>query len=164
MKSTSEKVALVIAILIIILVISGIVGGVFLVKKLMYKDSITGEKFVSVMEDNSFYVVDIKERLDDSYFAINEAYVAKKDEYQVEFYTFKNDEAANYFYETNKKKNDSNTVNTKIDFKGENYAVFNIETKTKYKFLEIIDKAVIYINADKEYKDSVKDIVKKLGY
>lgn len=166
MNSKTEKIALVIAILLIILFISGIVGGVFLVKKLIHvsKESITTEKFVEVMEDNDFKVANVTDQFKGSDIHVKEGYVARKDDYQVEFYTFKNEDDADSFYRVNKAKFDTDVANTRVQLSGKNYASFNIEANGKYKFLERIDKTVIYINVDKEYKSNVKNVVKKLGY
>ena len=154
MKSTTEKIALAIAIVLILLVISGIVGGVILIKKFVHisKDSITSDKFIEIMEDNDFKVVEVTSQFKGSDIYVKEGYVAKKDEYQIEFYTFKNVDDADSFYNVNKAKFDTNVANTKVDFSGKNYATFNIEANGKYKFLERIDKTVIYINVDKNIK------------
>lgn len=166
MKSTTEKVALAIAILIIILVISGIIGGVFLITKLVNvtKDSITGEKFAVIMEKNGFDVSEKKNEFLGPYIKLDKAYVAEKDDYEIEFYTFKNESSAEEFFNTQKRKLDSDNARTRVDFSGKNFATFNIETNGRYKFLERVDKTVICLNVDKDYKDDVKDAVKDLGY
>jgi hypothetical protein len=166
MKSTTEKVALAIAIILILLVISGIVGGVLLIKKFINisKDSITSDKFIEIMEDNDFKVVEVTKQFTGSDIYVKEGYVAKKDDYQIEFYTFKNVDDAESFYRVNEAKFDTNVANRRVELSGKNYASFNIEANGKYKFLERIDKTVIYINVDKDYKDDVKSIVKELGY
>jgi hypothetical protein len=164
MKSTTEKVALAIAIILILLVISGIVGGVLLIKKFINisKDSITSDKFIEIMEDNDFKVVEVTKQFTGSDIYVKEGYVAKKDDYQIEFYTFKNVDDAESFYRVNEAKFDTNVANRRVELSGKNYASFNIEANGKYKFLERIDKTVIYINVDKDYKDDVKSIVKEL--
>lgn len=166
MKSKTEKIALVIAILIILLVIGGIIGGVFLIKKLINvsKEAITSEKFISIMEDNDFDVVEVTKQFSGSDVYVKEGYVAKKDGYQIEFYTFKNKDDADTFYRINKEKFDTDTAKTKVQFSGKNYATFNVEANGKYKFLERIDKTVIYVNVDDDYKSDIKSTVKKLGY
>lgn len=164
MKSTSEKVALAIAIVIIITVISAIVGGIVLISKLINhtKDSITADKFVSVMEDNGFEVTESKSRF--LGIRLDKGYIAKKDEYQIEFYTFKDLDSAKEFFRLNKAKYDTDSAKTRVDLSGRNYSSFNIEADGKYKLLERVDKTVVCVNVDKEYKNDAKNMVDKLGY
>ena len=166
MKSKTEKIALAIAIILIILMVSGIIGGIFLFKKFVHitKESITADKFISIMEDNDFNVVDVTNQFKNADVYVKEGYVAKKDNYQIEFYTFKNVDDADTFFRINREKFDTNSAKTRVEFSGRNYSSFNVETNGKYKFLERIDKTVIYINADDDYKSDVKDAVKELGY
>ena len=166
MKSTTEKVALIIAILIILLVVGGIIGGIVLIRKfvIITKDSITAEKFVSIMKDNDFDVYEVTDQFKGSDVYVKEGYVAKKDDYQIEFYTFKNVDDADTFFRINQEKFDTKTAKTKVQLSGKNYASFNVEANGKYKFLERIDKTVIYINVDDDYKSDIKSTVKKLGY
>ena len=166
MKSTTEKIALVIAIIWISLIISAVVGGVFLFKNFVFKtkESITSEEFISKMEENHFNVTDVTKQLEGEDVEVKEGYVARKDNCQVEFYTFKNEDDADTFYKTTKVKLDSDTASTRIQFSGRNYASFNIETNGKFKFLERINKTVVYVNVDNTYKNDIKDVLRDLGY
>ena len=166
MNKKALAITIIYAVVMISIIVSLIIGGIFLIKKYVHisKESITGEKFVEIMEDNDFKVSDVKYQFKNSDVKIKEAYVAKKDEYQIEFYTFEDVDDADYFFRINKEKFDSNSAKTRVDLNGKNYASFNIEANGKYKFLERIDETVIYINVDREYKDNVKDMVKILGY
>ena len=163
MKSNTEKIALAIAILIIILVIAGIVGLVSLVKRVFHitKEAISVNTFIEVMEDNDFAVTKVTDK--DSTNA-KDAYIAEKGEYQIEFYTFDDVDDADDFFNITRSKFDSDRANTRIQFHGRNYESFNIVTGGKYKFVERIDKTVIYVNVDNEYKKSVNDALEKLGY
>ncbi len=166
MKSKTEKIALAIAIILIILIISGIIGGVILLKKVIHitKDSITSEKFISIMEDNDFDVIEVTDQFKGSDVYVKEGYVARKDDYQIEFYTFKNEDDADTFFRINREKFDANVAKSKVEMSGKNYSSFKLEANGKYKFLERINKTVIYINVDDDYKSDIKDTVKKLGY
>ena len=166
MKSKTEKIALIIAIIWVILVIAAIVGGVFLFKKFVgiSKDSITADKFISIMEKNDFTIVNVTNQFEDADVDVKEGYVAKRENYQVEFYTFKNEDDAETFYKINQAKFDTNSAKTRIQLSGKNYSSFNVEANGKFKFLERINKTVIYINVDDEYKSDVKDVLKELGY
>ena len=166
MKSKGEKIAFVIAILIIVLMIAAIVGGIKLFIKFINitKDSITTDKFISIMEDNNYKVTNVKNQSKDADIDIKEAYVAKKNNKQIEFYTFYNESDAKMFFRINKEKFDDDYAKTKVSLSGSNYNSFNIEVDGQYKFVERIDKTVIYINIAEEYKPEIKSIVHKLGY
>ena len=166
MNKKALIITLTVAVIIIALVVTGIVGGIFLVKKYVNisKKSITGDKFVEIMEDNGFKVSDVKYQFKNADVKVKEAYVAQKDEYQIEFYTLKDEDDADLFFRINREKFDTDSAKTKVELSGKNYASFNVEANGKYKFLERIDETVIYINVDKEFKSDVKDMVKTLGY
>lgn len=68
------------------------------------------------------------------------------------------------FYKINKAKFENSAATSQVTFNGKNYSSYSITTGGKYKFVERVEKTVIYLNVDKEYKDDVKDLVKELGY
>lgn len=45
-----------------------------------------------------------------------------------------------------------------------NYGIYSLITKKDYKYISRIDNTLIYVNVDKDYKDTVKDILKEIGY
>lgn len=166
MKTKGEKIALVVAIILIIGFITGAIFGIkALVKHVkVLKDELSVKQFTSIMKDNDFDVVDVTTQFADADIKVKEARVAKNDDYQIEFYTFDESDDAELFYRVNKAKFEDDTVNTRVDLKGGNYESYGRTTKDKYQFIIRVEKSVVYVNVDKEYKKAAQDIVKKLGY
>ena len=94
-----NKKALVV-VLIVVLIIAAVVtiGGCLIVKFLnIEKESLTVKEFISIMEHNDFEVEEVTNQFDDADIEIEEAYVAVGEDYQIEFYTFEDDENAEMF-------------------------------------------------------------------
>lgn len=166
MKSKTEKIALIIAIVIILLVIiGGVIGGYFFFKYVkLAKEAITSKEFIQIMEDNDFEIADVTEQFEDADIEVKKGYVALGDDYQIEFYTFDDEDEAKMFFKVNKAKFETDSASSEVSLNGKNYSVYSVTSNGKYKFVERIDKTVIYLNVDKEHKDDVKDLVKELGY
>lgn len=166
MKTKGEKIALVVAIILIIAFITAAIFGIkALVKHVkVLKDELSINEFTSIMKDNDFDVADVTTQFADADIKVKEARVARKGDYQIEFYTFDESDDAELFYRVNKAKFGDDIVNTRVDLKGGNYESYGITTKDKYQFIIRVEKSVVYVNVDKEYKKDAQDIVKKLGY
>lgn len=166
MKTKGEKIAFIVAIILIVLFITGLVFGIraFIKNVKFIKDAVSVKEFTSIMRDNDFDVVDVTDQFADADIKVKEARVAKRGGYQIEFYTFDESSDAELFYRVNKAKFEEDYINTRADLQGRNYQSYTITTKDKYQFIIQVEKSVVYVNADKEYKNDVKEIVKKLGY
>ncbi len=47
---------------------------------------------------------------------------------------------------------------------GKNYEIYELTTSLMYMYTSRIDNTLIYISANKEDKNEIKDLIKKLGY
>lgn len=161
-KNTNKKTTIII-IAIIVLIIALCIGAYSLLNK--PKTAISADTFNSSMTDKNYAVVDIINQYNE-YDYIKKAYVAKNDNYQIEFYETSNNDYAIQMYDNNKQtfeneKSDSSIETTKS---AKNYSVYSLTVNGKYKYISRIDNTIIYINADKEYKDEIKEVIKELGY
>ena len=117
------------------------------------------------MEENDFEVGEVTDQFEDADIEVEEAYVAVGDDYQIEFYTFEDEENAEMFFKVNKAKFDEDSASSRVSLNGKNFTSFSITTDGEYRFVERVDETVIYLDVDEEYKDEVKELVKEeLGY
>lgn len=131
------------------------------------RESIDEDEFISIMTNEGFNIVNIEKQFAE-YGYFEEAYVAvdKSGNYQIEFYELENDSYAINFYNTNKETFEASktgsSVYTNVDLTDSNR--YTLTTEDSYKVLSRIDETVVYLNVDKEYKNEVINILKKLGY
>ena len=168
MKSKGEKIALAVAIFIIILyivgTISALVFGFKFVKEnvMLVKDSITPEKFVSIMKEEGFEVKEISAHADGV--ESKKGYKAENGKYIIEFYEFENEIDSNLFFLEKQQDMDSKTSTKKISMSGENYSTFTLVRNGIYTFIERIDKTVIIVNGTSKQENSSKELLKSFGY
>lgn len=158
-----------IKILIIVgIILAVIIGAICIgVSKLnKEKTPVKAEEFRTTMESNGFKVVDVTSQFAQYNGYMNTAYVAQKDEYQIEFFVLSSLDNAVSMYNTNKAKFESQKANASGSYETsiKNYSVYSITTNGKYKYVSRIDDTLIYIDADTTYQGDIKAIVKKLGY
>lgn len=161
-----NKKALVIILIVVLILAAVIAAGVFLVAKFVNveKEALTAKEFISIMEDEDYLVGEVTDQFEDADIEVEEAYVAVGDDYQIEFYTFEDEENAEMFFKVNKAKFDEDSASSKVSLNGKNFTSFSITADGEYRFVERVDETVIYLDVDEEYKDEVKEIIEKLGY
>lgn len=161
-----NKKALLIVLIVVLILAAVIAAGVFLVVKFVNveKEALTAKEFISIMEDEDFLVGEVTDQFEDADIEVEEAYVAVGDDYQIEFYTFEDEENAEMFFKVNKAKFDEDSASSKVSLNGKNFTSFSITADGEYRFVERVDETVIYLDVDEEYKDEVKEIIEKLGY
>jgi len=162
-----NKKALVVVLIVVLLIAAVISTGVYLVVKFVNveKEVLTAKEFISIMEEQDFLVGEVTDQFEDADIEVEEAYVAVGDDYQIEFYTFEDEENAEMFFKVNKAKFDEDSASSRVSFNGKNFTSFSITTDGEYRFVERVDETVIYLDVDEEYKDEVKELVKEeLGY
>lgn len=131
------------------------------------KEALDEENFRRIMTDTGFTIVDVEKQFEE-YGYFDDALIAleQTSNYQIEFYELENEGYAKSFYDNNKEifeasKTDK-SIYTNLDLTERNK--YTLVTETEYKVISRIEDTVIYINVNKEYKDEVNNILKKLGY
>lgn len=131
------------------------------------KEAIDDEKFKNIMEKDGFSITSAKDQFSE-YDYIEDVYLAidKNSTYQIEFYELEDDEYAISFYNVNKEifqaSETDKSVYTNVDLTESNK--YTLTTEDDYKVLSRIEDTVIYVDVDKEYKEEVQSVLKKLGY
>lgn len=168
MKSTGEKVALIIAIILIITFITGaicaVVFGIKFFKEhvMIIKDSITAEKFVSIMKDEGFETKEITGYADNV--ESKKAYKAQNGDYTIEFYEFDTELDSTFFYHNREEKVNSKSATKKVSMSGNNYELLTLVKNGEYYFIERIDKTVVIVYGSSKHEEASKTVLKKFGY
>ena len=125
------------------------------------KKSINTSEFKSIVRDNGYYVISIKDQFKE-YNYITEALLARKDNVNIEFYVMIDDENAKAFYDLNKEVMDAYRTSDSMYKDKQNKYV--LSTDERYMVISLIDNTCIYVDTEITNKAKVNSILKKLGY
>jgi len=151
-----------------ILIICGIVILTFIFTACGNKTAIDINTFISTMESQDFYIKDVTDQYA-GYEVFTSATLAinPTSEYQIEFYTFVNDDMAKDSFNVTKKnqiepyeEGSSSNVSVNTD----NYSKYAVTANGQYMFISRIDNTMVYVKAPDSYKDEVKKFIDELGY
>ena len=125
----------------------------------------TTEEFRQIAQAHDYTVADVSGQYAD-YEHIIEATVAKKDDYQIDFYVIDGVENATILFNNNKQifENSKGSSSSKVTSNIGNYSSYALNSNGKYNYICRVENTLVYINVDEEYKDEVKAIIKELGY
>lgn len=130
------------------------------------KTAITTSEFKSKTERLGYTNVDVTSQYA-SYGYIKEATVAQSPNgFQVEFYVLDDDGNATSMFNTNKgtfetyKGNSSSESSSSMG----NYSSYTLNSSGYYMHLCRVDNTLLYIKVTDTYKDSIKSLIKELGY
>ncbi len=131
------------------------------------KTAITSDDFKSKMESSGYTVQEATNQMSD-YDYIKQVYIAISSDstYQIEFYELSDNDYASSFFNNNKKtfEDSKSSGSTETSVSVGNNEKYTLTTNGKFTFVSRIDNTVIYLNVDDNYKSSVKDVLKNLGY
>lgn len=158
-----KKALIIIGIIVAILVV---VGLIVLNSLNVEKEPLTADMFLARMQSKGYTMTDTTVQFSQYGDLMKKSYAAQKSGYQIEFYELSTEENAISMYNTNKAKFESQKTNASSSATASmnNYATYALTTNGKYKYVSRIDNTLIYIDVAETYKDTVKDIVKELGY
>lgn len=158
-----KKVLVVVGIIVVVLI--GIFVAVFSTLN-KEKTSISADTFNTTMLAKDYVMTDTTSQFAQYGSYMTKSYAAQKSGYQIEFYELSSVENAISMYNTNQKKFESQKSNASISSTAsmKNYSTYSLTTNGKYKYVSRIDNTLIYVDADDDYKDTIKDIMKEIGY
>ncbi|MGN0430917.1 MAG: hypothetical protein ACI4EQ_01005 [Lachnospiraceae bacterium] len=129
------------------------------------RTAVSVSEFNNVLEDKGYIIEDATGQIaPESITAIS---LAVGDDYQIEFYEFKNNAAATAVFNENKnifESYASGGASAEITKNIMNYSYYSVTSSGTYYMLAKIDNTMLYAVADSEYKDEIVEIVKELGY
>lgn len=121
----------------------------------------TTDTFTEVMEGRGFTVYDVTETTDMGELKAT-ALVAVGDKFQVELWTFETNKIAGRVFDNNRRIAENVTSTSHASVSSGDYDKYTQTTSEMYWFIARVENTFIYCVADKEYKDTVIDIMKEL--
>jgi len=129
------------------------------------KNPISADSFITQMESEGFTVIDVTSSTETNGNA-TKVLIAKKGNYQIEFYQLINKEIGEAVFETNKRIFDEEhsfkTLSLSVSISNHNYYAFNADED--FHMISQIDDTMLYCDASVAYRDEIISIVEKLGY
>lgn len=138
---------------------------VFLLAGCGSQKALTDKAFFSKMKENGFKVEEDTKGAAE-YNEVKTIILASNSEYQIEYYAFEKEEYAINFFNSNKEVIEESFAggNAHITSSAVYNQNFSVTTSTDYVYLARMKDTSILVLADKEDKNSVEAIMKKLGY
>lgn len=150
--------------IIILLVIIGII--VFAVLNSGRK-AITLEKFEEKAKENGYNIADIQNDITDKE-EVTGAKVAMSEDYSyiIRFYTLKDNDVANSFYNEQKEEITKNKQegNEPVEKSGKNDSTYTLKSNGKYMYISKIDNTILQLTVNEAEEKKVTEFIKKLGY
>ncbi len=152
---------------LIVIIAVAVLGGFVMLKTLdVEKEAMTSEEFKAFMEDKGFQVIDATSQLEGQNPALEKVYIAMKDDYQIEFFELSDVEITKQVYAGNvntaKATAGSSRVTTNVDMN--NYNKYSLQSDGQYTYISRIDSTMIFIRESETHKDTIKTLMKEIGY
>lgn len=131
------------------------------------KEVMTTEEFNKICEDNDLIITDAKDQFEDVTYLKEASIASSLSGWQIEFFTFENEEYAKDMYEKNKKdfeENKDGDVALEKSTNLKNYSTYILSTSDNYMYISRVDNTVIYLKVSDSNKKDVQKILKKLNY
>lgn len=126
------------------------------------KTPVTLDEFKQTMQKAGYSIHDVTAQYGEIAQSVT---VARKDNYQVEFFVLKSDEDAAASFASNKNRLEPmEGGNVKTSVTASNYSSYNLTTKDQFYGVYRVGHTMIYLRVPKEQKDAVSELVKALGY
>jgi len=132
------------------------------------KKELTAKEFKTLMEEEKFTVVDSTENYT-QLSNVKKVLIATStlSSYKIEYYQFKNNKKSKELFDklesTFENKKSKKNVQYQTTSLG-NYNYYSLTTVDSYKIVSRIGKTVIVTDSDRRNKESIKEIINKLGY
>lgn len=162
-----KKPMIITLIVVAIIVAIAVIVGVLLFSITKEKASITASDFYSTMQQKGYVVQDAKSQFAD-YDYIKQVYIAANSDYtyKLEFYELEDTSYAVNFYKNNKAifEESKGNVSAENSIEGKNHAKYTLSSNGQYMVVSRINNTVMFVKVEDAYRDTVKSILKELGY
>ncbi len=144
---------------------------VFFVMLTMFSLMGCGEKtvvslkdFNSLMEKKGYTIKDATEQITPA--RVQAISLAIKEDYQIEFYVFKDTRTAESVFAQNKLMFENNKSSGYIEQSRsfQNNSYYSLVSGGNFYLLSRVDHTMIYVVADADYKKEITETIKELGY
>ena len=132
------------------------------------KDAVSAKKFAEAAEDLDLITQDATDQYGDIDFLKSSTIAASIDDdtvlWQAEFMVLKSEDDAESSFSKNKSNFEDEGSGTEVSMNGLNYESFSKTAGGEYMYLCRVEKTLIYVKVDKEYKDDVSALIDAIGY
>lgn len=125
------------------------------------KTALKSEELVSILSNNGFIVNDVTDQMEDS--SVTYVASANNGKFQIEYYVFETKKQAKAAYTNNKKSFETNKTEGK-ETSGDTYNKYVQELSDTYNVITRVDNTLLYASVNIEYKGTLKNVIKDLGY
>ncbi len=119
------------------------------------------EDMVSKLSNNGFIVTDVTKQMEDP--SVTYVASANNGKFQIEYYVFETKKQAKAAYTNNKKSFETNKTKGK-ETSGDTYNKYVQELSDTYNVITRVDNTLLYASVNIEYKGTLKNVFKDLGY
>ncbi len=128
------------------------------------RNALTTDAFSQIMEEKDFTVLDVTEHIKVDY--VESVRLAIAEDYQIEFYTFTNKDAAASVWEQNRSvfEEKADEASVRVTKNIANYSFFSLDSAGLYRMVARIDNTMLYVVADERHKAEITALIKELGY
>ena len=140
--------------------------SIFVVTGCKERKPITTQEFQKQMENKGYSIYDASSQFS-NYDFVKEVYIAKGDNYQIEFFVFENDERAKNAFEENKEnfENKKGSVTTnQVSVSTNNFDKYHLVSNNKYMTVSRINNTMIFATVDSSLRSTVLKDIEDLGY
>lgn len=158
---------IIIAVAVVAIIIVAVIGVIAITKLAKEKNAITAEEFKTKMENKDYVVLNAIAQFE-GFDYVKQVYIASPSDYtyQIEFYEFTENEYAQSFYNNSKNifENRKGSASADTEVNLSNHSKYTLSSNGKYYAISRVGNTAIYIEVNDTYRDTVKDVLKKLGY
>ena len=131
------------------------------------KKAITIEEFDAKAKELGYIMSEVQNSTTDEEEITGSKAAIKEDySYLVIFYTLKDNDAANSFYNKQKENYEkSKQEGTEaVEKSGKNYETYTLKSDSKYMYVARVDNTVVQLSVNEESEQEVSAFIQKLGY
>lgn len=130
------------------------------------KEPLDNSNFKAILEKRNFIVIDQTNKIFTENPKIESSYLATTADgrYSLEFYSFDGEISAQAFYAKKQVEFASTGSQAYTEINLGNYSKYTITYHDNYGVISRISNTIIYVNANKEYSDEIKNLLKELNY
>lgn len=131
------------------------------------KEALVTKDFNKICEDNDLIITDAKDQFEDVSYVKDASIASSIAGWQIEFFTFEDEEHAKDMFDKNKKdfeESKDGKIVTEKNINVENYSTYSLTTSSNYMYISRVDNTVIYLKVSESNKKDVEKIIKQLKY
>lgn len=130
------------------------------------KESLEASNFKKIMEKKGFSVADQTSNVISQNSAVEISYNAETSDkrYSIEYYAFDGEVSAQGFYAKKQAELGATGSQATTELNVGNYSKYTMIYNGKFAAISRVSNTVVYVNADNNYAEEIKTLLKEIGY